>query len=74
MKKNIEIKEIARQNNSYEVYDSCGRATGIVYNAQNKTQAMKVWKEDRDNYQRYCYGKLVRLYGVSEDTERASYK
>ena len=63
-----------KQNNSYEVYDSCGRATGITYEAANKAEAMKLFKADRNNYQLYCYGKLVRLYGLSQDTERASYK
>lgn len=63
-----------KQNNLYEVYDSCGRATGIMYEAQNKSDAMKLWKADRKNYQQYCYGKLVRLYGVSQDIERGCYK
>ena len=63
-----------KQNNLYEIYDSCGRATGITYVAQTKVDAMKLWKADRKNYQQYCYGKLVRLYGASQDTERASYK
>jgi hypothetical protein len=59
-----------KQVNTYEVYDSCGRATGIFYEASTKAEAMKVWKEDKINYSRYCYGKLVRLYGASQDTER----
>lgn len=59
-----------KQVNTYEVYDSCGRATGIFYEASTKSEAMKVWKADKSNYSRYCYGKLVRLYGASQDTER----
>ena len=62
-----------KQVNSYEIYDSCGRGTGIFYFAQTKQEAMKKWKEDVKNYQQYCYGKLVRLYGASQDTERARY-
>lgn len=66
--------KVMKQKNSYEIYDSCGRATGITYQATNKTEAIKLWKADKKNYQQYCYGKLVRLYGSSQDIERASYK
>lgn len=64
---------MSKQINTYEIYDSCGRATSIYYYAPTKKDAMKLWKADTENYRRYGWGKLVRLYGASQDTERRSY-
>ena len=50
------------QNNLYNVKDSMGRPTDVYYTASNLTEAFKSFKEDKANYQKYYYGKLVRCY------------
>ncbi len=50
------------QSNYYNVIDSCGRATDIYYVASNFNEAFKAFKSDKDNFQKYYYGKLKRCY------------
>lgn len=50
------------QSNYYNVIDSCGRPTDIYYVASNFKEAFNDFKNDKPNYQKYCYGKLKRCY------------
>jgi hypothetical protein len=56
-----EIKKI-EQSNLYNVVDSMGRPTSIYYCASNINEAFKMFKTDKDNFQKYYYGKLKRTY------------
>ena len=51
-----------KQANFYNVVDSMGRPTDIYYNASNINDAFKMFKEDKINFQKHCYGKLKRCY------------
>jgi hypothetical protein len=50
------------QSNTYNIVDSMGRPTGIYYSASNLKAAFQMFKADKDNFQKYCYGKLKRCY------------
>lgn len=50
------------QDNTYAIYDSMGRDTGIRYYASNKQEALKMFKADKANYSKHYYGKLSRCY------------
>ena len=50
------------QSNYYNVVDSMGRPTDIYYCASNFNEAFKAFKADKDNFQKYYYGKLKRCY------------
>lgn len=50
------------QSNLYNVVDSMGRPTNIYYTASNINDAYKMFKADKINYQKHCYGKLKRGY------------
>ena len=52
----------ATQNNFYHLFDSMGRPTDIYYVASNLKEAFKMFKEDKENYSVYYYGKLKRGY------------
>lgn len=52
-----------KHRNTYYVFDSSGRDTGIRYYASNKDEASKLFKDDQENYKKYgSYGKLSRSY------------
>jgi len=51
-----------QQQNLYNVIDSMGIPTTIYYCASNIKEALKLFKEDKENYQQYYYGKLKRSY------------
>lgn len=50
------------QLNLYNVFDSMGRPTDIFYSASNIKDALKMFKSDTSNYNKYYYGKLKRGY------------
>ena len=50
------------QSNTYNVVDSMGRPTNIYYTASNINEANKLFKADKENYSKFCYGKLKRAY------------
>lgn len=51
-----------QQANYYNVIDSMGRPTRIYYCASNINEAYKIFKADKDNFQKHCYGKIKRGY------------
>ena len=57
----LETKEI-KQVNRYNVVDSRGRNTEIYYVASNIKDAVKMFKNDTENFRKFYYGKLVRKY------------